>query len=465
MSSPNPLNFNLNIENICILINKYEPFFCYLISGIKLEIGKFEDFKYMACNSSTIFIQEEFVEIVQQNKSKLKEFTFILLHEIYHIYLHHNWRYGFNNEALFSKYKDKPYLIKLVNLVLDAIINTNLINCGYDFGSLEPTLLKSILPDDHPRINSNSWNEDDLLIEVLKNTQVEETDSGYTLTLFNDKKIKSEDINPDLILSESETDLESVQSIQEIAKKGANLFRQNNKSPGNLSSKILPPEFEETKSSNISWEDKLKNTFINSISNRVITNYSNVIEDNFYSYKLGLSDFNKCSIEFPYKPLPEPNTIAVFVDLSGSIFCNPHVLSKFLFQITEISKYVGNLLLITFDIGMTGCFLFDTAELSQPLGDLLEKEKSKYLLGGGGTDVIPLFKEFFNGFSNYNIDVNTDEICMIVVLTDLWLEQVDSSLEPYNCRGNIPTLWVVPEGDFNSSNNVNFGEILIINEK
>ena len=457
-----PLTFTLkNVNNICTIVNKLEPFFCYLLSGIKIEFGDYSDIEYMACTSASIKINQNFIEGIQKDKSRLNEFIFIFLHEIYHIYLHHNWRYGFNNDALYSKYIDKPYLPKLINRVLDAIINTNLIEAGYKYGSLEPILLSDVLPSTHPRIQDNSWTEDELLLEVLKSTKAEQKEDGsYDLTFGNGKKINTEDITCDLILSDSEEDLESVESIQEIAKKSAANLRNSGKHAGKLSSKIVPPDIEETKTSNISWEDRLRQIATASFNSAVITNYDNVIADNFYGFNLGLTDFNKCAIEYPYKPLPEPNTIAVYIDLSGSIFSCLDTLSKFVFQISEISKYVGNLLLITFDSGMTGCHLFDMSELEKPLGTLLLEEKSKYLVGGGGTDVIPLFEEFFNSYSNYNVDVNVDNICMLIVLTDLWLEQVNTKLQPVNSKGIIPTLWVVPQS--HCSNNISFGELLII---
>jgi predicted metal-dependent peptidase len=471
-----PLSFNLrSVDNICFLINNYEPFFCYLLSGIKIEFGNYEDFEYMACTSSSISIQEKFIEEVQKDKSKLDEFIFIFLHEIYHIYLHHNWRYGFNNDALYSKYRNRPNLPKLVNYVLDAIINTNLINAGYSFGSLEPTVLNNLLPPDHPKLNINSWTEDELLLEVLSKSTSNNNDSGGSfcgagaggelsdncIKLPSGKTIDLDNIDCDLILSEDTSEaLEAVEAIQEIAKKAANNLRSRGKNPGSLSSSIIPPEFEETKSSNISWEDRLKQIAISSVNDRVVTNYDSLIQDNFYAYDLGLSSFTRCPIEYSYKPLPKPNTVVVYIDLSGSIFSCTETLSKFLFQITEISKYVGNLLLITFDVGMTGCHLFDINELDKPLGDLLIEEKSKYLIGGGGTDVIPLFEEFFNSYSNYDIEINVDNISMLIVLTDLWLEAVDKRLEPVNSKGFIPTLWVVPEDHCSST--VNFGEILLV---
>lgn len=455
------VSFNLyNINNLCLLINKQEPFFGYLLSGIKIKIGKYKEFEYMACDSSCIYIQEEFIEYVQQDSSKLKEFISILLHEIYHIFLHHSWRYGFSNTALYSQYKNKPWLASLINIVLDAIINTNLVKSGYSFGSLKYVSLSSILPSDHPRINDNTWTEDELLLFVLDNSKKE----GSKIQLPNGNFIEESSIEKDILFSnessQAEKDIQKVESIKEISLKAAKSFKESGKNPGKLGSKIIPQEIITNKENNIPWEVRLKELAANAISNKYVTNYNQVIEHNFYAFELGINPFNKCPIEYPYKPLPQPNTVAVYIDLSGSIFCCPETLGSFLNEINEIAKYVGNLLLVTFDCGMTGCYLFDMEQIEEPLGDLLKREKDKYLVGGGGTDVIPLFKEFFNSFVNYNIDINIDNICMLIVLTDLWMSKVPLSLEPINTNGIIPTVWVVPEDA--CKDDLNFGEVLEI---
>ena len=81
------------------------------------------------------------------------------------------------------------------------------------------------------------------------------------------------------------------------------------------------------------------------------------------------------------------------------------------------------------------------------------------IIGGGGTDVIPLFKQLLEkGFEQ--VDINN--VCLIVVLTDLYLERVPQELEPYNNKGSIQVIWTVLEKEYYESNIPLFGELLVI---
>ena len=99
------------------------------------------------------------------------------------------------------------------------------------------------------------------------------------------------------------------------------------------------------------------------------------------------------------------------------------------------------------------------SELDRPLIDVLLEHKDKYLIGGGGTDVIPLFKQLINkGFEQ--VDINN--VCLIVVLTDLYLERVPQELEPFNNKGSIQVIWTVLEKEYYENNIPLFGELLVI---
>ena len=459
------LPFDLtNPNNICLIIIKVEPFFGYLLSGISIEIRDYEGFKYAACTSSYIKIQRKYIDSVMQDKNKLSEFITLVLHEIYHIYLNHYWRFGFYKEGLYNKYKDKArYLHSLINIVLDAIINTNLRISGYTFGTLGGYFVDTVLEKDNVRANSNDWNEEELLAYVLSNSKYDE--EGQTIELPSGEIVDLNDVELDLIEGDDVAS-DNSEKIKELANKAGNYIRSTGKNQGSLSQKLTPDEdVRVAKSNDLSWQDKLKQIAITAMNNTYVINYDNVKEENFYPYEMGLSSFNLCPIEYNYKPKPKPDTIAVYVDLSGSIFGCSHTISLFLGQISEIANAIGNLLLITFDDGITGSHMFNMSEITEPLGDVLLRDKETYLLGGGGTDVIPLFEAFFDGYSEIDIEVNIDNICMIVVLTDLYLESVAKYLEPVNSKGVIPTIWAVPEEDYSNNSKVNFGEILVIKKE
>lgn len=467
-STSSPLAFDItNPNNICSIISNVEPFFGYLLSGIKIEVGDYVGFEYAACTSTYIKVQRKYLDTVKEDKSKLKEFITLMLHEIYHIYLNHYWRFGFYKDGLYNKYRDKAkYLKTIINIVLDAVINTNLRLSNYEFGTLGGYFVDTILEKNNPRANDNNWNEEELLAYILSNSKYDE--ESQTVELPSGEKIDLNNIELDLIEGDgdgNEIRVDTSEKFKELADKAGNYIRSSGKQQGSLSQKLTPNEdIRVAKSNDLSWQDRLKQLALTCINNSYAINYDSVKEENFYPFEMGLSSFNLCPVEYNYKPKPKPDTIAVYVDLSGSIFYCPDTISLFLGQISEIAEAIGNLLLITFDDGITGSYMFNMSELSEPLGDLLLRDKETYLVGGGGTDVIPLFEAFFDSYSKTNIDVDINNICMVIVLTDLYLTPVNKSLEPTNSKGVIPTIWVVPEQDYNDSIKVNFGEILVIKE-
>jgi predicted metal-dependent peptidase len=474
-----PLKFKLDRYSIPLLVSNSESYFGYLLSGIDIKIGDFEGFKWAASTPNTIKIQRSYVNEVEANSSKIKEFITLMLHEIYHIYLCHHWRFGFYKKALYREFVSKArYLQPLLNIIEDAIINHSLREAAYDFGELEQHgyFLDKLLEPNHPRIKSNDWNEEELLLYLLKNSEFgssdgsggEKDEEGEYIKFPSGTVARLGGVDLDVICDvTSESEEAQQDKLDELSKKAASLFSKD-KSIGKLSAKLLPSIDINTSliRDELNWDTRLKQMAINSINDRVITNNDVINVEPFYAYGMGMTSFNRCAIEHPYKTLPKPNTVAVFVDLSGSIFCCIDSLNKFLDQVSAIASTVGNLLLVTFDDGITGCYLFDMNEVMEPLGDLLIKNKEEYLVGGGGTDVIPLFKEFNDGFSTYTdeLQVNTNNICMVVVLTDLGLQTVvPLDLQPTNSKGVVPTAWVVPQDDYiEDYTSVEFGEILVI---
>lgn len=460
------LSFDLaDPNNICLIIIKVEPFFGYLLSAIKIEVGDYVGFKYAACTSSYIKIQREYVNSVKEDKSKLNEFITLILHEIYHIYLNHYWRFGFYKEGLYNKYKDKGKSLHIIiNVVLDAIINTNLRLNDYTSGDLGGYFVDTVLEKDNPRAEDNNWNEEELLAYVLDNSKVNEEDQ--TIELPSGETIDTSNVELDLfngdINDDAEASTDTTEKFKELSHKAANYIKSSGKDYGKLSQKLVPDDVKVLKSNDLSWDDRLKQIAINAITTNYSINYDSIKEENFYAFEMGLSPFNLCPVEYNYRPKPKPNTIAVYVDLSGSIFYCDNAISLFLGQISDIAEAVGNILLVTFDDGITGCHMFNMSSISEPLGDVLLRDKDTYLVGGGGTDVIPLFEEFFNNFNDRDISVNIDNICMLVVLTDLYLKPVSKDLEPVNSKGSIPTVWLVPHDDYDNDSIVNFGEILVI---
>jgi predicted metal-dependent peptidase len=467
------LSFKITDKTIYLLVNKVEPFFAYLLSAISIKIGDY-DFAYAACTNNTIMYNKSYINKIEADSSKLSEFITLTLHEMYHIYLNHSYRFGLHNKGLYKQYADKAYFLNhILNLVEDAIINQSLKEAGYTFGDLGGVFLSTFLEKDHPRINDNNWTEEQLLAYVLTNSKFSgggsnkgqqqdgNNDDLDTITLPSGLTIKLEEIDLDVLEADSTNNNEEQQEIlKDLTKKAANAIRNDKKKQhGKLSNKLIPSDVDSIQSSDLRWEDRLKQIASNSLSDKIITNYNIVSEEEFYGYEMGLSPFNRCAINHPYIRLPEPDTIAVFVDLSGSIYGSIECLNHFLDQINSISKVVGNLLLVTFDDSITGTHLFNMSELDRPLIDVLLEHKDKYLVGGGGTDVIPLFKQFINkGFEQ--VDINN--VCLIVVLTDLYLERVPQELEPFNNKGSIQVIWTVLEKEYNESNIPLFGELLVI---
>jgi predicted metal-dependent peptidase len=482
------LSFKLNDKTIYLLVNKVEPFFAYLLSAISVKIGNYS-FAYAACTNNTIMYNKSYIDRVEADSSKLSEFITLTLHEIYHIYFNHSYRFGLHNKGLYKQYSDKAYFLKeIINLVEDAVINQSLKEAGYTFGELGGVFLSTLLEPNHPRINDNNWTEEQLLAYVLANSKFNSgsdnnqqqdnnsnsnnnqqqdnnsnsssSSNSNSITLPSGLTIKLEEIDLDVLDGDSTNNEEQQETLKDLAKRAANVIRNDKKKQhGKLSNKLIPSDVDSIQSSDLRWEDRLKQIASNSLSDKIITNYNVVREEEFYGYEMGLSPFNRCAINHPYIRLPEPDTIAVFVDLSGSIYGSIDCLNHFLDQINSISKVVGNLLLVTFDEGITGTHLFNMSELDRPLIDVLLEHKDKYLVGGGGTDVIPLFKQFINkGFEQ--IDINN--VCLIVVLTDLYLERVPQELEPFNNKGSIQVIWTVLEKEYYESNIPLFGELLVI---
>jgi predicted metal-dependent peptidase len=469
------LGFRINDKTIYLLINKVEPFFAYLLSAISIKIADYPDFKYAAATNNTIMYNKAYIDEVEADCSKLNEFITTTLHEIYHIYSNHCYRFGFHNKALYRQYADKAYYLKhIINMVLDAVINQALKEAGYKFKEIQVVYLSTLLESNHPRINSNDWTEEQLLAYVLANSKFniggnnnqQQGGNGDknsdSITLPSGLTMKFVDIDLD-VLDGEDNNQEQQEVLKDLAKKAADAIRKDKKRQyGNLSAKLIPDDVDSIQSSDLKWEDRLKELACNSLSDKVITNYNIVREEEFYSYEMGLSPFNRCAINHPYIRLPEPDTVVVFVDLSGSIYSCIDTLNHFLDQINSISKAVGNLLLVTFDVGVTGTHLFNMSELEQPLIDILIKDKDKYLIGGGGTHVTPLFKQLSEeGFEQ----VDTNNIALVVVLTDLYLEQVPQDLEPSNNKGPIQTVWTVLEDDYDKSATLLFGELLVINKQ
>ena len=463
------LSFKLNDKTIYLLINKVEPFFAYLLSAISIKIGDYS-FSYAACTNNTIMYNKSYIDKIEEDSSKLNEFITLTLHEIYHIYSNHSYRFGLHNKGLYKQYADKTYFLKhIINLVEDAVINQALKEAGYTFGDLGGVFLSTLLEPDHPRINSNDWTEEQLLAYVLANSEFNSGGGGSSslgsITLPSGTTIELVDIDLDVLDGDStnnEANKEQQEALKELAKRAGDAIRNDKKKQyGNLSKNLILDDVNSIQSSDLKWEDRLKQLACNSLSDKVITNYNVVREEEFYSYEMGLSPFNRCAIEYPYIRLPEPDTVAVFIDLSGSIYGCIDTLNHFLDQVNSISKAVGNLLLVTFDVGITGTHLFNMSELDRPLIDVLINDKDKYLVGGGGTDVIPLFKQLLEkGFK----EVDTNNIALVVVLTDLYLQQVPEDLEPINNKGIIQTVWTVLEGEFNEGTLPLFGELLVINK-
>ena len=473
------LSFKLNDKTIYLLVNKVEPFFAYLLSAISIKIGDYS-FTYAACTNNTIMYNKSYIDRVEADSSKLSEFITLTLHEMYHIYLNHSYRFGLHNKGLYKQYSDKAYFLKeIINLVEDAVINQSLKEAGYTFGELGGVFLSTLLEPNHPRINDNNWTEEQLLAYVLTNSKFNSSsdnnnnqqqdsnsnsnsnDDYDSITLPSNLTIKLEEVDLDVLDGDSTNNNEEQQeTLKDLAKRAANAIKNDKKKQhGKLSNKLIPSDVDSIQSSDLRWEDRLKQIASNSLSDKIITNYNVVREEEFYGYEMGLSPFNRCAINHPYIRLPEPDTIAVFIDLSGSIYDSIDCLNHFLDQINSISKVVGNLLLVTFDDGITGTHLFNMSELDRPLIDVLLEHKDKYLVGGGGTDVIPLFKQFINkGFEQ----VDNNNICLIVVLTDLYLERVPQELEPFNNKGSIQVIWTVLEKEYYESNIPLFGELLVI---
>lgn len=468
------LGFKINDKTIYLLINKVEPFFAYLLSAISIKIGDYRDFKYAAATNNTVLYNKLYIDEVEADSSKLSEFITTTLHEIYHIYSNHCYRFGFHNKALYKQYADKAYYLKhIINMVLDAVINQALKEAGYNFKDIEVIYLSSLLEPNHPKINSNDWTEEELLAYVLAKSEFNlsnndnkeqqegnNEDDSDSITLPSGLTIRFVDIDLDVLDCDS-SNKEQQEVLKDLAKKAGDIIRNDkNKQYGKLSNSLVPSNVENIQSTNLRWEDRLKQIASNCLSSKVITNYNAVIEEEFYGYEMGLTSFNKCAINHPYIRLPEPDTVIVFIDLSGSIYGSMNTLNHFLDQINTISKTIGSLLLVTFDDGITGTHLFNMSELSEPLIDILIKDKDKYLVGGGGTNVIPLFKQFVE--SGYN-DVDINNVALIVVLTDLYLQPVPLDLEPYNSKGVIQVVWTVLENDYNENNSPFFGELLVIN--
>lgn len=441
----NKLLVDLTPMTIAALVSAKEPFFGYLLSAITIKIGNFQGFPIAAASSKTIRLQQSFIDRVKE-EGCLNELLFVMLHEIYHIYLNHCWRFGFHNGALYKDYKDKAHILKdIINIVLDAIINKSLLDAGYSNGSLPCVTLDKVLGADHSRVKDD-WTEEELLAYVLNNKciSIEYIDSFDNDLDFDDEEIEDRS-----------------EIIKEVKNKAIETLKNREKVSGTLTNSIVKDDIFIVKSNDLSWEDRLKQLALISTNNQCYVDYTSIVEHNFYPHQLGISSFNRCPIEYNYKPKPTPDTVALYLDLSGSIFFSDDLLGRFLDQISSIAKAVGNLLLITFDYGAKGAFLFDMSSINNDLGQHILADKNTYLQGGGGTNVIPLFESFFNNYEDLDVDINTNNICMIVVLTDLYLEQVDKQLEPKNVRGNIPTIWVVPKED-HCNTDVNFGEILLI---
>lgn len=468
------LGFKINDKTIYLLINKVEPFFAYLLSAISIKIGEYS-FAYAACTNNTIMYNNTYIDKIEEDSSKLSEFITLTLHEIYHIYSNRSYRFGLHNKGLYKQYADKAYYLKhILNLVEDAVINQALKEAGYTFGDLGGVFLSTLLEKNHPRINSNDWTEEQLLAYVLANSKFNskydalggsdgpgDDNSLGSITLPSGTTIELVDIDLDVLDGDSTNNQEQQEALKDLAKRAADAIRNDKKKQyGNLSNSLIPNDVESIQSSDLKWEDRLKQLASNSLSNKVITNYNVVREEEFYGYEMGLSPFNRCAIEYPYIRLPEPDTVVVFVDLSGSIYGSIECLNHFLEQINSISKAVGNLLLVTFDVGVTSTHLFNMSELEQPLIDVLINDKDKYLVGGGGTDVIPLFKQLLE--TGYD-EVDSNNVALIVVLTDLYLEKVPQDLEPTNNKGPIQVVWTVLEEEYNDCE-VSFGELLVINK-
>jgi predicted metal-dependent peptidase len=469
------LGFKINDKTIYLLINKVEPFFAYLLSAISIRIDDYSHFKYAAATNNTIFLNKSYVNKIEEDSNNLGSFITVMLHEIYHIYSNHSYRFGLHNKGLYKQYADKAYFLKhVINMTLDAIINQSLKEADYTFGDLGGVFLSTLLEPDHPRINSNDWTEEQLLAYVLANSKFnsgagcgeeqdgEDNNSLGSITLPSGITIQLVDIDLDVLEDDSDSNNnEQQEALKDLAKRAADAIRKDkNKQHGKLSNNLIP-DVSSIQSSDLKWEDRLKQLASNSLSSKVITNYNVVREEEFYSYEMGLSPFNRCAITHPYIRLPEPDTVAVFIDLSGSIYGSIETLNHFLDQVNSISKTIGNLLLVTFDVGVTGTHLFNMSELDQPLINVLLQDKDKYLVGGGGTDVIPLFKQFIeDGYEE--VDINN--VCMLVVLTDLYLQSVPEELAPYNSKGEIQTVWTVLEGEYNTDNEPLFGELLVISK-
>ena len=467
------LSFKLNDKTIYLLVNKVEPFFAYLLSAISIKIGDY-NFAYAACTNNSIMYNKSYIDKIEQDSSKLNEFITLTLHEIYHIYFNHSYRFGLHNKGLYKQYADKAYFLKhILNLVEDAVINQSLKEAGYTFGDLGGVFLSTLLEKNHPRINSNDWTEEQLLAYVLANSKFNSKRGGGDLdeegglgsiTLPSGTTIQLVDIDLDVLSDDSNSNNNEQQEVlKDLAKKAAHAIKNDkHKQHGKLSKNLIPNDVDSIQSADLKWEDRLKQLASNSLSNKVITNYNVVREEEFYGYEMGLSPFNRCAIEYPYIRLPEPDTVVVFVDLSGSIYGSIECLNHFLEQVNSISKSVGNLLLVTFDVGVTGTHLFNMSELEMSLIDVLINDKDKYLVGGGGTDVIPLFKQFVEG--GYDDFVDSNNVALIVVLTDLYLQQVPQDLEPTNNKGPIQVVWTVLEGEYNEGVEPLFGELLVINK-
>jgi len=73
------------------LLNQVEPFLAYVTQSIAIVFKKKNGAK-MSCSYNTIFIDDDFVEEVIKDSSKLGLFLAVLIHETLHIFLKHHIR-------------------------------------------------------------------------------------------------------------------------------------------------------------------------------------------------------------------------------------------------------------------------------------------------------------------------------------------------------------------------------------
>lgn len=487
-----------------------DPFLSYVLTGVKQNItddpsctaqtdGETITFgsvwfeKIKADPKSFMFEEDKKIGATESERFCAMVQT-VTAHELMHVMLNHPYRGGTLLKGIKSL-RDKKLMHSLINCVYDAIINENLRNNKY----LMPNMfvfLTSLLSEEDIDRHPQNWTEEELLLYILKfnsqkqkencqqqgandsnNSDVVYLPSGGILQKENEVVIYvSEDgsvqieINNDVIISNpefSEAQLEKIKDLIEGASNRVNTYYPSyaNKS-SSLCKQFIIANANRYKTEPINWAELLLREINSNFKNSYKLNPNRLKDENFYGYVTGMTPLSRCAIESPLELQVKPNLLVIILDLSGSIFCDEALLGKFMDQINHISEHVEDVLLITFDVGIINCFEFAISQIKEGLGNVLIQDNKKYLAGGGGTDICPVFDDLNQGLLQYEdlLTVDVSRTGTVVVFTDLeFYKDVSNSLEP-----EAPVIWVSTKQDYSNSSKrsslPSFGTFVTIEE-